>query len=172
VADLELVPAAIGCAWSEFERIASRAISHVAALTEMARVVANRLEVDVCSIYLVEDGTGDLTLGATMGLRQSSVGTIRMSPSQGLVGLVAQELQPVLVPDAPSHPRFLYFPEAGEDPYTSFFGVPILSSGTLRGVLVVQTAETRDLSADWAALATAAQRLAPYMQWSNVEVEC
>jgi phosphotransferase system enzyme I (PtsP) len=69
----------------------------------------------------------------------------------------------VLVADAPEHPRFHYFPEAGEEPYVSFFGVPILSNGVLRGVLVVQTAEPRDLTTDWAAVATAAQRIAPFV---------
>lgn len=126
-------------------------------------MIANRLDVDVCSIYECEDATGDLVLAATMGLSQNSVGQVRMSPRKGLVGLVAQELQPVFVEDASNHRRFLYFPDAGEDPYVSFFGVPILLTGTLNGVLVVQTVEPRDLTVDWAAIALAAQRIAPFV---------
>ena len=149
--------------WREFPAVAQRFTNRRAALTEMARMIANRLDVDVCSIYECDDATGDLVLAATMGLSQNSVGQVRMSPRKGLVGLVAQELQPVFVEDAPGHRRFLYFPEAGEDPYVSFFGVPILLAGTLNGVLVVQTAEPRDLTVDWAAIALAAQRIAPFV---------
>lgn len=147
--------------WRQFESVAERYSSRHAALTEIARMIANQLDVDVCSIYECDDITGELVLSATMGLNQSAVGVVRMKSSRGLVGLVAQELQPVYVEDAPSHRRFEYFPEAGEDPYVTFFGVPVMSGGMVHGVLVVQTAEPRDLTSEWAAIAMAAQRLAP-----------
>ncbi|GEM_PF-2673413 len=149
--------------WREFASVAARHVDSHAALTEMTRMIANQLDVDVCSIYVLDDDNGDLVLSATMGLNQDSVGTVRMSPGNGLVGLVAQELQPVYVADAPGHHRFLHFPDVGEDPFVSFFGVPILHRGNFRGVLVVQTAEPRNLTHDWASIATAAQRIAPYV---------
>ena len=66
-----------------------------------------------------------------------------MRLDEGLVGLVAEELQPLIVDDAPSHPRFKYFKDAGEDPYRSFLGVPLIDRGLLQGVLVVQTVTAR-----------------------------
>ena len=54
-----------------------------------------------------------------------SVGRVRMRLTEGLAGLVAEQLQPQVVADATTHPRFKYFPEAGEDPYHSFLGVPL-----------------------------------------------
>lgn len=142
--------------WRDFADVVRRCPDRHAALTEMTRMIANRLDVDVCSIYELESETGELVLAATMGLNQNAVRNVRMPPRKGLVGLVAQELQPGFVEDAPSHKRFHYFPEAGEDPFVSFLGVPILLTGVLRGVLVVQTA-------DWAVVAVAAQRLAPFV---------
>src|SRR5262249_54187731 len=53
-----------------------------------------------------------------------------------------------MVKDAFQHPRFKYFPEAGEDPYRSFLGVPLIEGGSLEGVLVVQTVEPRLFSAN------------------------
>ena len=41
-----------------------------------------------------------------------------------------------------------YFPEAGEDPYQSFLGVPLVDRGVLQGVLVVQTLEARSFPED------------------------
>jgi hypothetical protein len=56
---------------------------------------------------------------------------------------VAEQVRPVAVEQVRSHPRFKYFPEAGEDPYQSFLGVPLIDRGVLQGVLVVQTVEAR-----------------------------
>jgi phosphotransferase system enzyme I (PtsP) len=69
-----------------------------------------------------------------------------MQVEEGLTGLVAQQMAPVAVADAFQQPRFKYFPEAGEDPYHSFLGVPLVEGGTLQGVLVVQTREPRRFS--------------------------
>ena len=87
-------------------------------------------------------------LAATIGLRPESVGRVRMRLSEGLAGLVAEQLRPQFVADATTHPRFKYFREAGEDPYRSFLGVPLIDRGLLQGVLVVQTAEPRDFTPD------------------------
>ena len=52
-------------------------------------------------------------------------------------------MKPQVFADATAHPRFKYFGEAGEDPYHSFLGVPLIDRGLLQGVLVVQTVEPR-----------------------------
>src|SRR5439155_2707680 len=89
-------------------------------------------------------------------------GQVRMRLDEGLTGLVAERLSPVMVDDAFQHPRFKYFPEAGEDPYHSFLGVPLVEGGTLQGVLVVQTLEPRTFSAnETRMLVTVAAQLAP-----------
>ena len=53
--------------------------------------------------------------GGDIGLAAESVGRVRMRLSEGLVGLVAEKMRPSVVEDATTHPRFKYFPEAGED---------------------------------------------------------
>jgi phosphotransferase system enzyme I (PtsP) len=138
--------------------------SHDAAQT-LANIVAliqGRFHTDVCSVYLLEPDSGQLVLGATVGLKPEAVGRVRMPLSEGLTGLVGEKLEPVTVADASGHPRFKYFPEAGEDPYHSFLGVPLVEGGTLQGVLVVQTREARTFSADEVrTLVAVAAQLAP-----------
>lgn len=145
--------------WLELDAIGDAFPDTSSALTEAVRRIANRLEVDVCSVYAVHDHNS-LVLTATMGLKQFSVGHVQMTFAEGLVGLVAQQLEPVLTPDAQQHPRFLHFPDAGEEAFASFLGVPVMRAGHLRGVLVVQTTEPRDFLSDWAAIALAAQEVA------------
>ena len=116
----------------------------------------------MCSVYLLEPDRANLVLAATIGLRPESVGRVRMRLSEGLAGLVAEELRPQCVADATIHPRFKYFQEAGEDPYHSFLGVPVIDRGLLQGVLVVQTIEPRVFSPDDVRmLVTAGTQLAP-----------
>ena len=119
----------------QFERIADQLDPPSRALTEMARLIANRLEIDVCSIYILEPDHQHLRLAATMGLNQSSVGQVRMKITEGLAGLVVEKNTQVSVPSAQDHSRFKYFPEAGEDRFTSFFGVPLNNGRLQRGVL-------------------------------------
>src|SRR5262245_63361691 len=112
-------------------------------LQDLVHLVQRRFHTDVCSVYLLEPDRANLVLAATVGLRPESVGRVRMRLSEGLAGLVAEQLRPQMVADATVHPRFKYFREAGEDAYRSFLGVPVLDRGMLQGVLVVQTIEAR-----------------------------
>jgi phosphotransferase system enzyme I (PtsP) len=131
-------------------------------LANIVHLIQGRFHTDVCSVYLLEPEEGQLVLGATIGLKAESVGRVRMRLDEGLTGLVAEKMGPVMVGDASTHPRFKYFPEAGEDPYHSFLGVPLVEGGTLQGVLVVQTLEPRTFSAnETRMLVTVAAQLAP-----------
>jgi len=131
-------------------------------LQDVVHLVQKRFHTDVCSAYLLEPDRANLVLAATVGLRPESVGRVRMRLSEGLAGLVAEQLRPQFVADAVTHPRFKYFSEAGEDPYRSFLGVPVVDRGVLQGVLVVQTAEPRVFTPDEVgSFATAAGQLAP-----------
>src|SRR5579872_215301 len=112
-------------------------------LMNVVALIAKRFQTDVCSAYLLEPDRANLVLAATIGLRRECIGQLRMGIHEGLAGLVAEQVRPVAVEQAQTHPRFKYFAEAGEDTYQSFLGVPLIESGVLQGVLVVQTTEPR-----------------------------
>jgi len=116
-------------------------------LQRIVEVIAKRTNCDVCSIYLLEPRVQRLTLRATTGLERTAVGKVAMSVGEGLTGMVIEKLEPVMVVDAMSHPRYKFFPETGEERYHSFLGVPVLERGTPLGVLVVQTLRRRKFSA-------------------------
>jgi starch phosphorylase len=130
----------------------SRLVSHngrpAKTLDNIVELIQRRFQTDVCSVYLLEPDRASLVLAATVGLRGDSVGRVRMRLDEGLVGLVAEQVKPIMVENATRHPRFKYFQEAGEEAYHSFLGVPLLDRGLLQGVLIVQTAEPRAFSDD------------------------
>ena len=140
----------------EIGRLVSASGNASETLTNIVHLIQQRFGTDVCSVYLLEPDRANLVLAATVGLRLESVGRVRMRLNEGLAGLVAEQVRPQVVADAPSHPRFKYFPEAGEDLYRSFLGVPIVDRGLLQGVLVVQTIEPRVFSTEDTRLLTMA----------------
>ncbi len=131
-------------------------------LMNVVALIAKRFNTDVCSAYLLEPDRANLVLAATVGLRRECIGQLRMGIHEGLAGLVAEQVRPVAVEQADTHPRFKYFPEAGEDEYQSFLGVPLIDRGVLQGVLVVQTIEPRLFREDEIQMLTeAAAQVAP-----------
>ncbi|HEY6361112.1 MAG TPA: alpha-glucan family phosphorylase [Vicinamibacterales bacterium] len=127
----------------EIGRLVSHSGNPAETLDNVVGLIQKRFGTDVCSVYLLEPDRSTLVLAATIGLRRESVGRVRMRLDEGLAGLVGEQLKPLMVADATVHPRFKYFPDAGEDPYHSFLGVPLIDRGLLQGVLIVQTREPR-----------------------------
>jgi starch phosphorylase len=146
----------------ELTRLVSDSGDAAETLTNVVRLIKARFNTDVCSVYLLEPDRSTLVLAATVGLRPEAVGMIRMRLSEGLVGLVGEQMEPLVIEHATTHPRFKYFRDAGEDPYQSFLGVPLVDRGLLQGVLVVQTLASRAFD-DMAVqqLETAGAQLAP-----------
>src|SRR5580704_4226908 len=66
-------------------------------LMNVVALIAKRFHTDVCSAYLLEPDRANLVLAATLGLRSSCVGTLRMAVHEGLTGLVAEQVRPVAV---------------------------------------------------------------------------
>ncbi|MBI1211342.1 MAG: phosphoenolpyruvate--protein phosphotransferase [Alphaproteobacteria bacterium] len=114
------------------ERIAAQS-----RLDKIVTLIAANMVAEVCSVYLLRPGR-QLELFATEGLNKAAVHATRLKLGEGIIGDVAQNARPLNLPDAPSHPSFLYKPETGEDPYQSMLGVPILRGGRTLGVLAVQ----------------------------------
>ncbi|PZQ11296.1 MAG: phosphoenolpyruvate--protein phosphotransferase [Ancylobacter novellus] len=114
-------------------------------LDRIVVLIAANMVAEVCSVYVLRVD-GDLELYATEGLNREAVHRTTMHKGEGLVGLVADEAEPVNLSDAQAHPAFSYKPETGEEIFHSFLGVPILRSGNTLGVLVVQNKSHRTYS--------------------------
>src|SRR5947209_12716763 len=112
-----------------------------AKLDRVVDLIAEAMESDVCSIYLLRDNV--LELFATHGLRKEAVHLTRLKMGEGLVGTIAAEGRILNLAEAADHPAFAYRPETGEERFHSFAGVPIVRLESPIGVLAVQHAEPR-----------------------------
>ena len=131
------------------------------ALDRLVNAIHKAMDVDVCSVYLTDTANNTNVLMATRGLNPDSIGKVIIPFDEGLVGLVTQSSEPVLIDNARSHPRFKFIPESGEEPYNSFLGVPVTHHGEQLAVLVVQQdARRRFNEQDIAFLSTLAALIA------------
>ncbi len=111
-------------------------------LDALVEHIAKQFFSEVCSIYLLQPGR-ELELFATTGLKATAAHVTRLKVGQGLVGLIAEQGEPVNLAEASAHEAYVYRPETGEELFHGFVGVPIISGLQVIGVLVVQSADAR-----------------------------
>ena len=126
------------CDISELSNLMSESEDINSFLQQTVQLVASHLNADVGSIYLYDHLQDILTLKATVGLDPLSIGQVRMKIGEGLVGTTLEQMAPLCDGDACRNPRFKYFIETKEDPFSSFLSVPIHRGSEKIGVLVVQ----------------------------------
>ena len=112
-----------------------------AKLNAVVGIIAEALDSEVCSIYLLREGV--LELFATRGLSEEAVHVTKLALGEGLVGTIAEEVEVLNLDEAASHPDFAYRPETGEERFRSFAGVPIIRRERAVGVLAVQHIDQR-----------------------------
>jgi len=110
-------------------------------LDRVVDLIADKMESEVCSIYLLRDNK--LELFATHGLRKEAVHVTKLRMGEGLVGTIAAEGRILNLAEAAEHAAFAYRPETGEESFHSFAGVPIVRLESPIGVLAVQHVEPR-----------------------------
>ena len=127
------------------------------------------MQVDVCSLYLLDTQQQILRLISTIGLNPEVAGLLQLPIDKGLVGTIATRQLSLLLDQASHHPDYQYFPESGEKDFDAFLGVPIVYMGNTLGVLVLQDAPPRRFNhEDEAFLVTVAAQLASsLLRWTQ-----
>jgi phosphotransferase system, enzyme I, PtsP len=110
-------------------------------LDKVVDLIADKMDSEVCSIYLLRDTK--LELYATHGLRKEAVHVTRLKLGEGLVGVIAGEGRILNLAEASDHPEFVYRAETGEEHFHGFAGVPVIYRESPVGVLAVQHADPR-----------------------------
>ena len=147
---------------SAIGRIVSEARTLQEVLDRVTRLVAARMQTDVCSIYLLDATRTKLTMAATEGLAMGAVGRAVLNKGEGLTWQVLERMEAVIVEDAPRDPHYFYLPVTHEEPFHSYLGLPLLIRGLPIGVIYVQSREPRTFTSDEVrALSAIASQIAP-----------
>ena len=102
----------------------------------IVRRVMDSLPVDVCAIYLSGAEVGQYVLMAAHGLSGAAIGEIRSGPQAGLLGLVGERRELVVLTNASAHPRYCASAETGDERFETFLGIPLVHRHDVLGVLV------------------------------------
>jgi signal transduction histidine kinase len=119
---------------------------------ELMRTIVDRtttaLDVEVCSVYLMERDESCLRLAATNGLDRDQIGRVTLGLGEGLTGRAAQFGRPIASPDVRVDPRFKWVPGFDQSQFVSMLSVPLPWNDTIIGVINVQATETRVFSTE------------------------
>jgi phosphotransferase system enzyme I (PtsP) len=121
--------------WRQIVRQVQLAPSLDEALALIVRGIKDALRVDACAVYLTDVENEQFVLMASEGRDATSVGDRREGP-EGLVGLVAERRELVVLTDAAVHPRYALSPGTAGEGRGSFVGMPLIHYQRVLGVLV------------------------------------
>ncbi|AQQ09032.1 Phosphoenolpyruvate-protein phosphotransferase [Sedimentisphaera cyanobacteriorum] len=107
-------------------------------LQRIVSLVQKHLQTDVCSIYLYDDAEKVLTLKATVGLKESSINSVKLSLGEGIAGKALKLKELINVSKASEHPDFRSFEGINEELFECFLAVPVLRGIERIGVLTLQ----------------------------------
>lgn len=149
VADLREIARALSAAWDVDTT-----------LDLIARKTAQVMQVDSCSIYLLEEGGDTLWLRASTGLASNALGRASLKMGEGLTGWAAAHGTPVAVREAQADPRFKFLPQTREQNFQSLLAVPLVNRARVIGALNVQTRDFHDFTPEQIELAALISDLA------------
>lgn len=114
----------------------------------IARRTEQVMQVNSCSIYLLEPNGDILRLRASTRLARDAIGRAHLLLGEGLTGWAAQHSQAVAVREAQADPRFKFLPETREQKLHSLLAVPLVNRERVIGAMNVQTADPHDFTPD------------------------
>ena len=112
----------------------------------IARKTTEVMQVDSCSIYLLDPAGDTLRLRATTGLARRALGLATLEVGEGMTGHAVAENRPVYARDAQHNPHFKWVKNASEGAFHSLLAIPLLIEDEHIGALNVQTVEPHSFS--------------------------
>lgn len=117
-------------------------------LHKITGTTAEVMQMDSCSLYLLDKKQNALVLKASTGLSHGAfnVGKLLLGDGNqpGLTGTAALTGETVAVSDAANDPRYVYVPGTDEENFKSLAAVPLISQGKIIGAMNVQTKTARE----------------------------
>ncbi len=102
---------------------------------EIAAITGN----EISSVYVRDDDR--LIMRGNSGFGPAAIGTT-LQIGEGITGLVAECMRPVSAAHAASEAAYKPIPGLGEERFPVFVGIPLISTGAVIGVLVLQRRTT------------------------------
>ena len=91
-----------------------------------ADAIVSVMDVDECSVWILDETTNRLVLRSTTGLNRDQIGQAGLQIGEGISGSAAELGRSIAVRDAWADPRFKVLPALDEEIYRSLLAVPVV----------------------------------------------
>ena len=132
----------------EIARALSTAVDLDTTLDLIARKTTEVMDVDSCTIYLLDPQGEFLRLRATTGLARRALGRATLRVGEGLTGQAVARNAPVYAADAQHASHFKWVDEAEEMAFHSLLAVPFVLEDNPIGAMNVQTVAVHEYNSD------------------------
>lgn len=126
----------------------SSAVDLDTTLALVVRKTTEAMQVDSCTLYLLDSDEETLRLQATTGLADRALGRATLRVGEGMTGYAVLHNQPVHAAVAQDDPHFKTVEEAEEFEFQSLLAVPLVVEQKPLGALNVQTVQAHDYTAE------------------------
>lgn len=128
----------------------SRAITSDLYLEDILKLIvtltANVMKAKVCNVWLIDEKKQEFSIKATQLMHQEYLKKRTMKLNEGIVGLVAQEKKPVIIPNVLSNKRYKEKNLARKEGLISMASLPMMVRDKVIGVLNVYTTNPYDFT--------------------------
>ncbi|MGH7295274.1 MAG: GAF domain-containing protein [Polyangiaceae bacterium] len=125
----------------DFVAFTARPMPLLTLLDEAPRRIAVILEVEVCSLYVLEGDRSELVMRGNVGFSHAAIGQVRLRVGEGITGEAVEYMRPIATSSAEQYASYKHFAELGEERFPAFLAVPIRGKSGPLGALVVQKRE-------------------------------
>jgi PAS domain S-box-containing protein len=143
--------------------------------------ISNQLNIDAVAILLLNQNSQMLEYAASQGFHKSIQKKLRLNLGDSLAGRTVREGSVIVIPDlSPTLTRFPRNPVGVGEGFVTYYGVPLITKGVVKGVLEIYQRSPLPSDPDWlgflealatqAALAIDDARLFEDLQRSNAEL--
>ncbi len=123
----------------------SKAITSDLYLEDILKLIVNLtasvMKAKICALWLVDEGDKTLKIRATQAMSRDYLEERSLKIGEGIVGLVALEKEPVVIPDVLKDKRYKEKTLAKKEGLVSMLSVPMMVKDRLIGVINVYTVE-------------------------------
>lgn len=117
----------------------SKAITSELYLGDILKLIvtltANVMKAKICSLWLLDEKTQELKIRATQAMSEEYLKERSLKVGEGIVGLVAKEKKPIVIPDVPKDPIYKEKKLAKKENLISMLSVPMMIKKRAIGVI-------------------------------------
>ena len=119
-------------------------------LSVLLEYITSLLNVDAATVLLYNKNLGELEFAAQRGFHSTSINRIKLKLGENFAGLAALEQHSIHVPDLRSRIHELGKRETiSSEGFVSYFAIPLISKGSVKGVLEVFQRSFLSWDEDW-----------------------